>query len=185
MAIAWGQYKSPMGGSVKFDLRKLYEIQNQLGKKYTVQVGILGNSSSRKATVQKKTYRPGEGKNKAGKGPSDLSNADVGKIQEFGSATRNTPARSFLRMPLYLKLPRVLDKLGQSVIDSLKTSNIKQTYKLLGIMAEKIIQGAFATRGFGRWQPNAPLTVQIKGSDAPLIDTAQLRKSITSKVVEA
>lgn len=184
-AVNWGgQYKSPLGGGVRFDLRNLYEIQRQLGKQYFVQVGILGKSPTRKETVDKKTFKPGEGKHKAGKKASTLTNADVGKKMEFGSASENIPARSFLRMPLYLKLPGTVKKLGQSFIDSLTEKNIKKFYTRFGILCENIIQTAFATRGFGRWAPNAQLTIDIKGSNAPLIDTGQLRKSITSRVIE-
>ena len=34
------------------------------------------------------------------------------------------------------------------------------------------------------WKPNAPSTIKAKGSDKPLIDTGELRKSIRGIVVE-
>jgi hypothetical protein len=45
------------------------------------------------------------------------------------------------------------------------------------------VQEAFDTRGFGSWKPNAPETVELKGSDAPLIDSAQMRHAVDSRAV--
>ena len=36
----------------------------------------------------------------------------------------------------------------------------------------------------GNWKPNAPLTIELKGSSHPLIDTGQMRQSITYVVEE-
>jgi SOS response regulatory protein OraA/RecX len=62
-------------------------------------------------------------------------------------------------------------------------SRLKQAYIHLGIMAEKIIQAAFESSGFGHWKPDSASTIARKGSSRTLIDTSQLRASITSDVV--
>ncbi len=53
-----------------------------------------------------------------------------------------------------------------------------------GIMAENIVQDAFDTAGFGKWQPLAPGTLELKETKTILVETTQLRKSIISKVVK-
>ena len=62
--------------------------------------------------------------------------------------------------------------------------HIKEVFVKIGIIAEGVVQEAFSTRGFGKWAPNSEMTIAQKGSDSPLIDTAQLRKSISSDVKE-
>lgn len=52
----------------------------------------------------------------------------------------------------------------------------------LGIACENVIQDAFSSGGFGFWKFILPSTVRRKGSARELIDTGQLRRSITSKV---
>lgn len=166
-------------GNIKINIDKLKSIEAQLGIKYSARVGILGASPhARKESVKTK-----EGLNKPGKNPSVLTNAEIGLKHEKGVLSENIPRRSFLMMPLELKFSKYTGAVGQSVMKGLTAENIKFVYKNIGIIAEGIIQRAFATRGFGKWKPNAPLTIALKGSDAPLIDTAQLRKSITSTVV--
>lgn len=49
----------------------------------------------------------------------------------------------------------------------------------LGALAQGKIQSRIAQ---GRFTPNAPLTIRIKGSTKPLIDTGRLRQSITWRI---
>lgn len=167
------------GGSLKINLDKLFAIQNGLEKKYVTKVGILGQ----KAANRKVTVKTASGHNRAGSEPSSKTNAEIGLIQEKGSVSLHIPRRSFLMMPLEMKLGKYVHFIGESVMEGITADNIKNAYAKMGIVAEGIIQRAFASRGFGRWADNSPVTIEKKGSDSPLIDTAQLRKSITSTVV--
>lgn len=169
-------------GSVTLDITKIVEIERQLKKKFYVKLGILG-PGTKSVQARRQVITTKKGTRKAGKKEAAMTNAELGRIHEYGSISKNIPARSFLRVPLWLKFPGIIKKIGQQVIDGLTKSNIERTYKHMGIMAEKIVQNAFATRGFGRWPENSPRTIMRKKSDSPLIDTAQLRKSITSQVV--
>jgi hypothetical protein len=56
--------------------------------------------------------------------------------------------------------------------------------KNIGFACEVSIQNAFASSGFGQWAPNTPKTIHRKKSASPLIDTSQLRRSISSAVVD-
>ncbi len=166
------------GGNIKVDLSKLEAIEKSLNMKFSSQVGVLGQSvHNRKMTsmMRKKTSPEESG--------SDLTNADIGAVHEFGSKTRHIPRRSFLEMPLVLKMADELKKNISAISKNITMADIRKAYALLGITAENVIQKAFSTHGFGKWAPNAPYTIAKKGSASPLIDTAQLRKSITSRVV--
>lgn len=120
--------------------------------------------------------------------PADepMTNPDLAAKHEFGIGV---PRRSMLRMPLHLHGDRVLKDAQDDARAQLKdvARNPKATAKKvltrLGIGAENLVQDAFASGGFGTWAPNAPATIALKGSDAPLIDTAQLRRAVDSRVV--
>lgn len=151
---------------VTVDLSGLQELIRELGSEYVTKVGILGSDAG-------KTYEDGEG----------MTVSEVGLYNEFG--TDRIPARSFLRMPIEQRQRYILEKLSTpSIRAMIEKGDIKGVYARLGFEAQNVIQGAFSTSGFGQWPPNAPSTVAAKGSSKPLIDTAQLRKSITSKVVK-
>ena len=156
------------GKPLRSDTSKLKNIINNLESIPFVHVGVLG----------KKAYR----KEKGGS-----TNALIGMVHEFGSKTQKMPARSFLIMPLHKKFNDALHK-SKAIEESFKkitsAKGLNDTLEKIGILAEQVIQSAFETGGFGQWAPNSPATIAMKGSSSPLIDTGQLRRSITSEVVE-
>lgn len=169
--------------TLKLDgLNKVYEALNST---HTLRVGIMGDKAS------------------ANHEGSDLTNAEIGAIQEFGSVANKIPARSFLAMPLSYKLPEVLRK--RDVIkgfeESLKDGSLENFLELLGEGCVSIVKDAFENSGYGTWAANAPITIEggwmrnkITGAPVyvhgkapetkPLIHTRQLRDSITYEVVE-
>jgi hypothetical protein len=156
----------PVQVTTDIKLKPLKAFINGLGKPIGVKVGVLGNKDNR---------NDGD----------PLGNAGIGLVQEVGSITNKIPARSFLRMPLETKRDRLqatFEKTG--VKKKLLEGNVKGAMQDLGFVAEEIIDDAFKSSGFGNWAKNAPSTVIRKGSSKPLIDTSQLRPSITSEVVE-
>lgn len=159
---------------IVFNLKPLEKLRKQLGDTYRARVGILGSKGFREAEDE-------NGK----KIPATIDNATLGLTHIFGSYTEHIPPRDFLFMPIRRFSKEILRALGaQSVKAALATGDIKRVYALLGAKAEEIVDNAFATGGFGEWPPNSPRTIAAKGSDKPLIDTQQLRKSITSDVVK-
>lgn len=157
----------PVQVKTTLNFKPLITIRTGLAQPIGVKVGILGNDDSRQ----------GEG--------ALLGNAGIGVVQEFGSLTNNIPPRSFLRMPLETKKDRLeatFEKVG--VKQKLLEGDARGALQSLGFVAEQIIDDAFKSQGFGNWAPNKPSTVAKKGSSKPLIDTSQLRRSITSKVQE-
>lgn len=157
------------------EIEKDFSILNKLIEMFSdapyVKVGILGSSTSRKIKSNKREVS---------------ANATIGFKHEFGVVSEKIPPRSFLRMPIKEKLQEYMnesEKLNKEAFDkSVKEGKLFQYMKLLGILGEKCVLDAFETRGFGKWKPNSPITIAIKGSDSPLIDTGELRKSITSSV---
>lgn len=131
----------------------------------------------------------------------DSNNATIGLVHEFGSPTKNIPERSWLRMPLIVKLPDVIAQAGPEFWRKLiLEKGILKGLKGLGIAAEDSIQQAFETGGFGKWVPwskrygrKRELEVRalfgdIVGPVHPgslLIQTGELRQSVTSRVVKS
>ena len=156
--------KSKVEVKKNFKLRGLNKVLKGLKGNYYTKVGILGTKDNRAST-----------------GKEAASNAEIGVVQEFGSFKNNIPARSFLRMPLIEKRKELIAaaaKERRRLERGLVKGGVKQLFALIGLKAEEIIQKAFESGGFGKWQ-------ELKHRDGtPLIDTGQLRRSITSKVVK-
>ena len=158
--------------AVQVKVGKLIKLLNTFKKGLpSVKVGIIGD----KATVIRE---------------ENLTNAQIGFIQEFGKHTgkQKIPARSFIVMPLKLHLNKYLQKKSSmtkgAFEKSVKEGKVNDFVAKVGIVAEEVIQDAFATSGFGNWAPNKPSTVKRKGSNKPLIDTGELRRSISSEVIK-
>lgn len=150
--------------TVQMDLKGLDAIIKSLKTVPTIRVGILGGSSTR-----------------SGKGKE--TNATIGARHEFGTST--LPIRSFLRMPITEKFQSFLEK--SNLFDEnafkrvVKEGSILQWAKALAITAEACILEAFATGGFGKWKPS---NFARKKNAETLVETKQLRDSITSEVKE-
>ena len=155
---------------VSGDFSKLDKLIENLGKKYYVDIGIMGEKN--------KTLEGG------------LTVAGLGAVHEFGTdrAGRGNsvtiPERSFIRMPLETGQDDIEKTVKPKLKALMEKGDIKGIFKLIGIAGEKRIQEAFETGGFGEWDPNAESTIRQKGSSQPLIDigAAGLRGSISSKV---
>lgn len=126
-----------------------------------VKVGILGDKNQREG---------------------DNGNAEIGRRHEFGIGV---PMRSFLRMPLNEKFQEYLNEAEPLSEDELKqviaTKSLTPLLKKMGIIGETVISDAFKTGGFGNWKKS---NFKFKKVHQTLVETQQLRDSITSKVDE-
>lgn len=154
---------------VKAELKKLKNLIKFLVQGTPkVKVGIMGDTNQRNKGV--------------------LTNAEIGFTNEFGKYTGypKIPARSFIRMPLNThfkdKLQEKKSLSGKEFEKAIQTGKSEEFARKVGIVAEETIQEAFSTNGFGTWKKNAPMTILLKKSSSPLIDTGQLRRAITSRV---
>ena len=124
------------------------------------------------------------GKTVRGGGKSkEPNNAQIGAIHEFGGG--NSPQRSFLRVPISEQLHVRLKKSGaltEAVLkDVVRSGTVIPWLKKVAVMAEGIVADAFDTGGFGKWLPS---NMKYKKNHQTLVETQQLRNSITSEVKE-
>ena len=152
----------------KLDDEEIKKAINELGKQISIKVGILGSNGSKQAKNDD---------NELGK----ITMATLGAIHEFGSVKANIPARSFIRMPLETKYKEELSR-NKGFKQALKELDIAKLNNEAGLTATVVINDAFASGGFGEWTPLKPETIRKKGSDGILIDTGDLRRSISYEV---
>ena len=114
----------------------------------------------------------------AAHGKSGLTVAEVASIHEFG---RGVPERSFLRATIDInqrRLDSLLLRLAAGVMAGKLTAG-----HALELMGETAVGMVIERIDDHIPPPNAPSTIARKGSSTPLIDSAQLKGSITYKVV--
>ena len=131
-----------------------------------IRVGILGDSAVRK---------PEDGEKQT------PSNAEIGTFHEFGTST--LPQRSFLRVPIAEHLQEKMRKAGFTNRDYVKETIASGTLipfaQAIAAIAENCVQEAFDTGGYGKWKPS---NMDNKDNAQTLVETSQLRGSITSEV---
>lgn len=139
---------------VKYDFKELESFAKELKKRRFVKLGVFGKNNTKHSDTKQ-------------------TNAQIGFIHEFGSPMRNIPVRSFLRFPIQKKFKEI----RKMIASKFSKVDFGTLYDLLAIKGEAVIQEAFDTQGFGQWAKPK----YRKGS--PLIDTGELRQSISSEVV--
>jgi hypothetical protein len=160
--------KAGKNATVRFDSDLVEKIEKQMKKKLAARVGVLG--AQRSYSKDEKIYP---------------TNAEIGFKQEFGSKSERIPRRSFLREPLEDHIADAIKQKGKAFGALFSVGKVVEAYKKLAALGEGIVLKGFFTRGYGKWQENAPLTLALKAPETePLIHTRQLRDSITSKIVD-
>lgn len=145
----------------KFDdkaLQKLIDALKNDGSE--ARVGILGRTNAR---------------NDAGE-----TNATIGARHEFGLGV---PQRSFLRMPIEVRLQKEIKSSGlitpKSIKEIIETGTLRPMLQKIAIVGERCVLLAFDSGGFGKWKPS---NMENKKVHMTLVETQQLRNSITSEV---
>ena len=156
--------------SVRVDLTGLNNLIKAADNQYLVRVGILGSKPRSKA----------KGKDEKKDPPT---NAERGLAHEKGVKSRHLPRRSWLQVPLEDHLPEEFVKNGPRARTLILVGQTIKAYQDLQGICERIIQKGFETGGYGKWAPLTEATIARKKSSQILIDTAQLRRSVTSEVV--
>lgn len=151
-----------MNQHVELNLKGLEQLEKAFKTLPTVRVGILGRTDARNT---------GEAN----------SNASVGLRHEFG--TEELPMRSFLRMPITEKMKDYLEKSGAFTKETLarvvEEGSIEAWMEKVGVTAERVVADAFASGGFGKWQPS---NMDHKKVHQTLVESGQLQRAITSEV---
>lgn len=116
-----------------------------------------------------------------------ITNAELAFIHSEGSPLNNIPARPFIE-------PAIEDPENSEIIagelksaaQSALSGNTEAMSRYLvraGIQGQNVVRDWF-TNSKNNWPENSPLTIARKGSDRPLIDTGELRKSVTYVIRE-
>lgn len=145
-------------------LGKLYESLMKLGNK-SVSVGITASANQ--------SIEEGE-----------LNLAGLLAIHEFGTLNGNIPERAALRTSVIKSVDAYIDFNKVNFKRVLREQiSVDDALNLLGIKAASDVQNGIGNRTL-ELTPNKPSTIKSKGSDTPLIDTGQLRQSITHEIRE-
>lgn len=154
------------------ELRGLDQLIKALkAKPPRIKIGVLASNSRHPTHHEKKAP----------------TNSLLGAVHEFGSPARNIPPRSFLRVPLAENLSKNLEKSGLLDKDTLaqvvKQGSILPWINQVAVVAEGVVDDAFETSGDGKWPPWKNPDYKNEGGML-LVDSGQLRQSITSQVSE-
>lgn len=137
-----------------------------LAKKPRVKIGI----------TQRDFSDPKEGLDEAGGRSTDITVGEVAVVNEFGSADKRIPERSFIRSTTDDQRRRV-----NAMIKRFKVVVIagffpaKKALGIVGAYMKDRIQNKIVML---KNPPNAPSTIARKGSSNPLIDKGQLRQKV-------
>lgn len=167
------------------NIKGLYKLLKALKQKQpVVRVGILGDKTQRTENKTKLSFSEVQNLVKPRKSGKQLTNAELGALHEFGGA--NMPQRSFLRMPLTERLNKEMQRSGafseQAFKGVMQQGTVIPWLKKLAVLAESIVLGAFDSGGYGKWPKWKKGYTNRTGMI--LVDSQQLRNSITSEVTE-
>lgn len=144
--------------NVKMDKAILNKLIAQLSKKSFIELGVFDSTRS-----------------------DDKSNLEIAARHELGIGV---PQRSFILLPLLFKKELIMtffnstEKHFKYIIDK----GIDEWINLVMISCLKIIQGGFATGGYGQWRALSPMTIKKKGSATILVETGELLRAIKGMV---
>lgn len=116
--------------------------------------------------------------------PAGTANVDKAIWNEFGTRGGGwggpIPERPFMRNAMRDNGRKYEDAMKSSVAALLSSkTTIKVVLSKLGVMASGDIQKEITAL---KSPPNSPVTIALKGSSNPLIDTGEMRASVTWKI---
>ena len=119
------------------------------------------------------------GKKHKGKGKrAGVDLVDIALYNELGTDT--IPSRPFLAQTVDQQGEAIKQASAQLVVQVVEGKmKGKQALKNIGVLVKGAVQHQMVE---GEFVPNAPSTVQRKGSDIPLIDTGQLRQGVSYQI---
>jgi len=129
------------------------------------------DDANTKVGVQQGVIRRGSGK----EGSSDM--VKIAAIQEFGAPKKNIPSRPAIRQAFDMNVGNI-QRFSRAIVGAILDQ--KLTPKTgLGLIGENHVNQVKKRITDLRSPPNKLSTTRQKGSTNPLIDTGQLRSSIT------
>lgn len=115
---------------------------------------------------------------------SELTVAEVAAVLHFGTLDGRIPPRPFLTST-FEEQREELTELGKKLIEGILKGKM-DVDRALNIMGAKLAAEVKKkiTAGAGMPPPNAPSTIERKGSERPLVDTGRLLGAITWAVAK-
>jgi hypothetical protein len=138
-----------------------------VARRYTtkIEVGYFGNAMHKPSITEGKST------------PTPIALKDLAAIHELGLGV---PKRAFIAPSLKKNRVKYLKYAGKQITPVIRgKKSLNVAWQGLGLMAVADIQEYMVTASF---TPLDPKTIKRKGSSKPLIDTGQLRQSITYRV---
>lgn len=107
-----------------------------------------------------------------------ITNAELMFIHSKGSPIRNIPPRPTIEPTIDKNNSKIAQKYSEAIKKILlfRKNEGRQDLEKLGLWLVNKVRAMF---GSDELTPLRPATIKAKGSDRPLIDTGQLRKSVT------
>lgn len=99
-------------------------------------------------------------------------------VHEHGSPLHQVPPRPVLLPSLEYNKEYIAELMKDALVNVLDGKDAKQELSKVGIEGQNIAKDWFTSPN-NNWAPNAESTIKAKDSDRPLIDTGELRKSIS------
>lgn len=117
-----------------------------------------------------------------------ITNAALAYIHDTGSPAANIPARPFMKPGIQQVKGQIEDKLkqvGQAALDN-KPQSVEQGLEQIGLIAQNGIRAKITSGPFVPLAPGTLRSRRARGREGtrPLIDTGQLRNSITYVVAD-
>lgn len=172
------------GSSVTRIDHGMNRIMGALGQlpKGAVMVGWPGKGPKHKK-VERSTTKAGKKRAKASSAESSMTIAQIAVIHEFGAPAAGIPARPVMQETNRRSRDK-LNALRIKLVREIYRGQItpEQALKQMGVFWEGEIKSTFRR---GTFNPLKAATIKAKGSSQPLIDSGQLRNSVTSRVVPA
>lgn len=108
--------------------------------------------------------------------------AHIATIHEYGAPRAHIPERSYVRATVRERQPE-LAALMARVVRAMIARQLteERALQLIGAWLAGAIKGRIVS---GPFEPLKPQTIARKGSDKPLIDTGQLKNSVTFVIVD-
>ena len=124
-----------------------------------------------------------QGDPKASRAEGTMTNAALAALHNYGSSEQHIPPRPF--MTEAMESAENKQKIRILMLGGLRRVIVgRETVRgMLGKAGEFMVGAIKDSIRNGDWIPNKPRTIAVKGSSKPLIDTAQMMNSVSSKVV--
>lgn len=107
-----------------------------------------------------------------------FTQAQNGAIQHFGTEDGHIPARPWLDVGVIAGYQVITEDIFDSIRSGL---DLDTTIERAGLIAVGEVQQYITDL---KTPPNAPYTIEKKGSDNPLIDSGSMRQSVTSTTTD-